>query len=109
MLQAADTEQAAEPQVVHSSPLVKLWHKLEAGFGAPKAVVYLAFHSPEAYSSPENAVCTRLFVRLLEDALNEVAYEAELAGLSYHLQNTTSGFLASFAGCGPLGTLMIKF
>ena len=42
---------------------------------------------------------TRLFVKLLSDYLNEVAYDAELAGLSWGLNATTSGFLVSFFGC----------
>lgn len=41
---------------------------------------------------------SRLFVKLLSDYLNEIAYDAELAGLSWGLQNTVSGFLVSFLG-----------
>ncbi len=53
----------------------------------------------QAYVSPEAAVLTRLFVKLLADDLNAVAYDAELAGLSYSVLNTKQGFLASFYGC----------
>ena len=35
---------------------------------------------PAAYGSPEAAVLTKLFARLLADALNELAYPASLAG-----------------------------
>jgi uncharacterized RDD family membrane protein YckC len=35
---------------------------------------------PAAYTSPEAAVLTKLFARLLADALNELAYPASLAG-----------------------------
>ena len=52
----------------------------------------------QAYTSPEAAVLTRLYVKLLNDYLNETAYDAELAGLSYGLSNTQSGFLLSFYG-----------
>lgn len=52
----------------------------------------------QAYTSPEAAVLTRLFVKLLNDYLNETAYDAELAGLSYGLSNTTSGFRITFYG-----------
>lgn len=53
----------------------------------------------QAYVNPEAGVLTRLFVKLLSDYLNEVAYDAELAGLSWGLNATTSGFLVSFFGC----------
>ena len=55
----------------------------------------------QAYVSPEAAVLTRLFVKLLADDLNEMAYDAELAGLSHGLHNTKQGFLLTFYGCAP--------
>lgn len=51
--------------------------------------------SPAAYASPESAVCVRLLVKLLGDYLNEVAYPAELAGLSYSITNHLAGFQVS--------------
>lgn len=44
-------------------------------------MVFLGFASPAAYADPEAAVLTKLFVRLLADALNEIAYPASLAGM----------------------------
>lgn len=58
----------------------------------------------QAYASPEAAVLMRLFVKLLGDYLNEIAYDAELAGLSWGLNTSTSGFLITFFGCLPLPT-----
>jgi secreted Zn-dependent insulinase-like peptidase len=51
--------------------------------------------TPAAYASPESAVCVRLLVKLLGDYLNEVAYPAELAGLSYSITNHLAGFQVS--------------
>ena len=53
----------------------------------------------QAYVSPEAAVLTRLFVKLLGDDLSEAAYDAELAGLSYSASATKQGFLVTFYGC----------
>lgn len=86
------------PAIIEDSQLVQLYYKRETSFGSPKGVVYLSFHSPASYSSPENAVLTSLFVRLLLDQLNELSYDAELAGLSYNVFGTTTGFLISFSG-----------
>lgn len=36
-----------------------------------------------------------LFTELFKDALNEYAYDAELAGLSYDLMNTICGMVVS--------------
>jgi len=37
-------------------------------------------------------VMTKLFGRLVTDALNEFAYDAEVAGLGYTISNTSEGF-----------------
>lgn len=86
------------PYQIHDSTLVQLFYKQETLFGSPKAVIYLSFICPVALSSPENAVLTQLYIKLLIDHLNELSYDAELAGLSYHIHATTTGFLASFSG-----------
>lgn len=95
---ASNGGQKSEPQNVYESALGRLLHKQETSFGSPKAVIYIAFHAPHCYSSPENAVLTQLYIRLLLDNLNELSYDAELAGLSYNAFGTTTGFLVSFAG-----------
>lgn len=47
--------------------------------------------SPLFFSSPHNLVMGKLFVLLLEDDVNEIAYHAEVAGLSYELSATAKG------------------
>lgn len=39
---------------------------------------------------------TALFTELFKDALNEYAYDAELAGLSYDLMSTICGMVVSY-------------
>lgn len=93
-----EKEDRPVPVLVQESKLVQLYYKQETSFGAPKAIIYLSFICPHSYSSPETAVLTQLYIRLLLDSLNELSYDAELAGLTYNVHNTTSGFLISFAG-----------
>lgn len=71
--------------------------------------MYTDLTSPEAYNTPENAVLTRLLVKLLNDYLNPLAYPAELAGLHYSLSNTASGVqLAAYGFNHKLGVLLEK-
>ena len=42
---------------------------------------------------------TKIFTMLLEDYLNETAYDAKMACLSFSIHATTTGFLTSFYGC----------
>lgn len=77
----------------------KLFFKPDtAQFKTPKAEIILSFLCPNSYLSPEAAVSTSLFTRLVSDKLNEYTYDAELAGLRFSIYNSTSGFNVRVAG-----------
>jgi secreted Zn-dependent insulinase-like peptidase len=56
-------------------------HKPHFQFKAPKAVLSLRFILPGTSASLASHLYTALFAQLLSDDLNELAYEAELAGI----------------------------
>ncbi|KAL6746579.1 Metalloenzyme, LuxS/M16 peptidase-like protein [Haematococcus lacustris] len=95
---AGSVTQRAPCVVFEEEGLVRMWHKCDLTFPMPKAVVYCDFQCPEAYASPEAAVCTRLFVKLVNDALSELSYPADLAGLTYAVHNSQAGFQAEAVG-----------
>lgn len=97
-MKVPEADNGKHPVVVFESQLVQVWNKTTTEFQGPKAVIYLAFHSPVAYSSPENAVLCRIFAKMVDDLLNELSYDAHLAGLDFSLHPTTSGLLVTFAG-----------
>lgn len=76
----------------------EVWYKLDETFGRPKANLMIKFTSVVAYASPRNAVMTALYARLLEDSLNEFAYPADLAGLSYSIYPTSTGIYVALGG-----------
>ena len=51
--------------------------------------------SPYAYMDPASTNLTYMFCALLQDALTEFSYAAELAGLNYALANTVYGLTVS--------------
>ena len=55
-------------------------YKTHLEFKAPKATLDLRFLLPGTTTSVHNQLGTALFCHLLADDLNEIAYEAELAG-----------------------------
>ena len=64
------------------------------------SVFYL--FSPLAYVDPGHCNMAHLFVELLKDSLNEYAYDAEIAGVEYKLENTMYGiFVSKFHKGGP--------
>jgi len=89
-----DAEQAKKPisgpSLLPSSPL-RTWFKPDRRHAKPKANVQLRLFSPLVNASPESAVLSALFVRVLEDSLVEYAYDAETAGLSYKMEAAETG------------------
>jgi secreted Zn-dependent insulinase-like peptidase len=71
------------PTLLLDAPGLRLWHKLDSSFRQPRTSAYLRLWSAAAYASPRAAALSHLLIKLLEDALCETAYLAEVAGLHY--------------------------
>ena len=76
----------------------EVWWKMDTTFLKPKANVMLKLVSPLAHASPQHAVLTVLYARLLEDSLQEYSYDADLAGLRYDVSSAVSGISVVFNG-----------
>ncbi|XP_068308397.1 insulin-degrading enzyme-like 1, peroxisomal isoform X2 [Pyrus communis] len=93
-----DLEKAKCPVLLIKSPYSTLWYKPDTMFFTPKAYVKIAFTCPHASASPETEVLTSIFTWLWMDYLNEYAYYARVAGLSYGINHTVSGFQVTLVG-----------
>ncbi|KLV09252.1 peptidase M16 [Photobacterium aquae] len=96
------------PQLLQDLPGFRLWFKQEHEFRVPKGVVYVAIDSPHAVSSPRNIVKTRLCVEMLLDAINEAAYPAEIAGMSYNLYAHQGGVTLQLSGFSEKQPLLLQ-
>jgi insulysin len=79
------------PELIVSEEGLKVWHKLDSTYKKPKSNVLIIFTSPFFSSTPQNSVLSHMFRKLVQDNLNEFAYEAEIAGLAYSIDITSSG------------------
>jgi len=81
------------PSLLLDEPGLRLWHKLDASFRVPKASLHAHFTPAVAFSDPNSSsslfgggarasAAAHLCSRLLDDALCEEAYLADVAGLS---------------------------
>ncbi|KAJ4809129.1 Insulinase (Peptidase family M16) family protein [Rhynchospora pubera] len=95
------------PKVIRNSSFSTLWHKPDKKFLVPKAYVVIDFHCPLANNSPEAEVLTSLFVSLLTDYLNDYAYNAQIASLSYSISSTATGFQVAVTGYNHKMRLLI--
>ncbi|KAI0353367.1 LuxS/MPP-like metallohydrolase [Trametes cingulata] len=93
-----NSEPAKYPLLIKRSELSQLWHKKDDQFWVPKAHVRIDIKSPLAYTTPRHAMLSRLFVDVVQDALAEVTYDADLAGLSYSVTNQIEGLTVSVGG-----------
>ncbi|KII88123.1 hypothetical protein PLICRDRAFT_160956 [Plicaturopsis crispa FD-325 SS-3] len=91
-------EPLKRPHLIRETPLMSVWHKKDDQFWVPKAHVVLDIRSPLANASPKASVLTRLFADLVNDALAEFSYDADLAGLRYSFANHTLGVWVSLSG-----------
>ncbi|WP_318506107.1 insulinase family protein [Photobacterium leiognathi] len=96
------------PQLIQDLPGFRLWYKQEHDFRVPKGIVYVAIDSPHAVSSPRNIVKTRLCVEMLLEAINETAYPAEIAGMSYNLYAHQGGVTLQLSGFSEKQPLLMK-
>ena len=96
------------PQLIQDLPGFRLWYKQEHEFRVPKGVVYVAIDSPHAVDTPRNIVKTRLCVEMLLEAINESAYPAEIAGMSYNLYSHQGGVTLQLSGFSEKQPLLMK-
>ncbi|KAG2444954.1 hypothetical protein HXX76_001690 [Chlamydomonas incerta] len=75
---------ATPPQLLLDRPGLRLWHKLDRHFRTPRAAVHWRLFSPAGHVSAAAAAAGHLALKLLEEALREDAYLADVAGLHYH-------------------------
>lgn len=76
----------------------KLWYRQSETFLVPRGAMYVNFQSPKANASVVNTALAMLYVAMLKDAVNEYAYEAQLAGLGFDLYRHAQGISLRVSG-----------
>ncbi|KAG9246960.1 Metalloenzyme, LuxS/M16 peptidase-like protein [Calycina marina] len=89
---------AVEPTLIRNDDAVRIWFKKDDQFWVPKASVFVFLRNPMPGVTVENLMKARLYSELVQDALEEYAYDAELAGLDYHVDSRSSGLEIAVSG-----------
>tara|TARA_B100000315_G_scaffold259906_3_gene318003 strand:+ start:5304 stop:8222 length:2919 start_codon:yes stop_codon:yes gene_type:complete len=97
-LELIDEQVGTVPVQVRNSDRVRAWLLSDTEFGVPRASLRLRLESDRVYTTPDQAVKAQLFTRLVNDALNEYAYPALLAGLGYGVQSGSRGITIRLSG-----------
>jgi insulysin len=100
------------PLCLESENGLAIWFKQDTTFNVPKGYIYINIESKFTIESIENIAMTRLFVDLYSDAIIEEHYDAELAGIHYHLYAHQGGVTLQVSGLsekqGHLLTLLLN-
>ncbi|BGP54049.1 hypothetical protein JCM8202_003048 [Rhodotorula sphaerocarpa] len=91
-------EPARRPLNLRNTPISRVWHKKDDRWWIPRAGVFFLFRSPIIDETPLSSIQTRLFTELVRDSLQEYAYDAELAGMSFSFDLQADGVLLSLDG-----------
>ena len=86
------------PQRVDTAEGLEFWHHLDTSFQVPRAEFYFSVRSPVANNTPQHAMLTELYIKLVNDALTEFSYPAQIAGLDYKLYKHMRGFSVRISG-----------
>ncbi len=106
-IKPAAHEQLRPERILQQGPY-SLWHKQDQTFKLPKADFYFSVISKQATLTPENAVMTSLFTKLVADQLNETLYDASLAGLNARIYPHMRGLSVRISGYDDKQPVLLK-
>ncbi len=86
------------PTKIESSSGLAVWYIQDTTFKVPKGYIYLGIDSPYSIESIDTIAMTRLFVDLYTNTVVEENYDAELAGIHYHLYAHQGGITLQLSG-----------
>ncbi len=93
-----NTKPLTPPDHICQQDGLNAWFKHDISFNTPKGYIYISIDSPKVIESASNIAMTRLFVDIYSDAVVEEHYDAELAGIHYHLYSHQGGMTLQLSG-----------
>ncbi|ALO34483.1 zinc metallopeptidase [Colwellia sp. MT41] len=97
LIETAAVKANIPEKIINKNGLVA-WYKQDRTFKVPKGYLYIGIDSPFVVASIANIAMTRLFVDLYTDTVIEENYDAELAGIHYHLYAHQGGVTVQLSG-----------
>lgn len=86
------------PEKIVDTAEMSWWHKSAGSFPVPKSTIQVSFQKGGVNDSARSAVLLDLYVALVDDALQELAYPARMAGLDFSLYNHAQGVGVMISG-----------
>jgi insulysin len=97
----------ALPEVVMEGNRQKIWFMQDDEFRVPKGASYINFRSPHVGMNAEQTAAAVLYTSMLKDSVNEFAYPALLAGLSFNIYKHAQGISLRIGGYNDKQALLL--
>ncbi len=95
------------PRRIETKQGGEVWVDTDLEFGVPRANLRLLLTVPSGFKSPTDQVAALVYRELVLDRLNEYAYPANLAGLSYRLSIAPEGYDLEIGGFNDRQPLLL--
>jgi len=96
------------PTVVLQSDRQKIWFQQDDEFRLPKGATYINFRSPKVGQTAAQTAAAVLYAATLSDEVNEFAYPARLAGLSFNFYKHAQGISLRISGYNDKQVLLLE-
>lgn len=96
------------PEVISQESGLSLWFLQDTTFKVPKGYIYINIDNPKVIANVDNIAMTRLFIDLFSDDIVEQFYDAELAGINYHLYSNQGGLTLQLSGLSEKQPQLLK-
>ena len=96
------------PSVVLQGDRQKIWFMQDDEFRLPKGATYINFRSPKVGQSAAQTAAAVLYTAMLSDEVNEFAYPARLAGLSFNFYKHAQGISLRVSGYNDKQVLLLE-
>jgi len=96
------------PTLYFENNKFRMWYKMDKYWKVPKTFIRLSIVSPTTYESPRSMTLSRIFQKVLNDDLNSFVYDASLAGCTYSVSCTPTGFKISVRGYSEKLPVLLK-
>ena len=96
------------PILLTNNDQFRLWFLQDKKFRSPKAELNFRFKLPVLNNSLDNTARAQLFAAMITDQLNEYAYPASIAGLTFSVSANARGFDVNVAGYTDKQSLFIN-
>ena len=101
------TNASDKPIEIFKKQGITLWHQADTSFSAPRGNVYFSVQRPEVNQSAESWILNSLYISMVQEQLNEILYDAGLAGISTQIYPHMKGYSVRLSGYNDkLSTLL---